>query len=146
MKARLAKEFHPLLLPGCVGAVAALAQLFKPSGNFEFLATFTFSICVCLIAAIPFGTEFQQRTFPLLLSQPLDRFRLWKEKLLVLMLTAFPLLLLRILAHRPSLSDSLEVGTFLFLAVCSAAFWTLIILVALVAMPKVRLLLPLTPV
>src|ERR1043166_5163884 len=123
---RLAKEFHPLLLPGCLGAIAALAQIWKLSEFYEFVATFTFTVCVCLIAAIPFGSEFQQRTFPLLLSQPLDRFRLWKEKSLAVMLTAGALLLLRILEGRPSFSDSAGIAGFLLLTVCSATFWTLI--------------------
>src|SRR5262249_24119522 len=33
------------------------------------------------LSVIPFGTEFQHRTFPLLLSQPVDRARIWREKL-----------------------------------------------------------------
>jgi hypothetical protein len=126
MNARLAKEIHPLLLPGCVGAAAALAQLFKLSGIYEFLATFTFSTCVCLIAAIPFGTEFQQRTFPLLLSQPLERFRMWQEKLGAIGVVAGPLILLRVIEGRPSFSDTVGIAGFLFVILCSAAFWTLI--------------------
>src|SRR4051812_47340715 len=36
------------------------------------------------MGAIPFGNEFQHRTLPMLLSQPVKRAMLWREKMLVM--------------------------------------------------------------
>ncbi|HEY6166524.1 MAG TPA: ABC transporter permease, partial [Verrucomicrobiae bacterium] len=52
--------------------------------NFGTCAMFIFFVGTALVAAMSFGTEFQQRTLPLLLSQPFERARLWRDKLLVL--------------------------------------------------------------
>src|SRR5689334_10506928 len=46
-------------------------------------ATCVFVIGCVLMGAIPFGAEFQYRTLPLLLVQPVPRSSFWREKLLV---------------------------------------------------------------
>src|ERR1041385_8265549 len=94
MSPRLTKEFRSLLLPwstvALVGIVPACLQAllratWNDAGEFlDFCATFIFFGGTALLAAMSFGTEFQQRTAPLLLSQPVERARLWREKLLVL--------------------------------------------------------------
>jgi len=47
------------------------------------LSSFALVACFALIPALIFGVEFQSGTLPLLLSQPIERSRIWKEKLLV---------------------------------------------------------------
>ena len=43
-----------------------------------------------LIATMVFGLEFQHRTVSLLLSQPIDRMQLWKEKMFVMVAAVLP--------------------------------------------------------
>src|SRR5438093_7724338 len=99
MRPRLAKELHPLLLPWLIAAVAAgamplLALLVGPAegGTFTLflleLITFAFFGALAVIAGLSFGAEFQQHTLGLLVSQPIERSRLWKEKMLALLAAA----------------------------------------------------------
>src|ERR1051325_2569024 len=93
MNPRLAKEWRPLLLPWSVALVIAivisvakfcLTFHFVEGAFFEFLlivVTCIFFSLLLAMAALPFGIEFQHRTFPLLLSQPAGRSRLWRDKL-----------------------------------------------------------------
>ena len=83
---------------------------------------------VTFLAALSFGSEFQSRTLPMLLSQPCSRLRLWSEKMLVL--TYF--LFLPLLAYS---RRGLNIGTddwsllsefcLIFALACSTGFWTL---------------------
>lgn len=93
MKRRIIKEFRPLLLPFCIALAAAScvalfnyierAVISESVGFFLGLSSFALFATLVLMAALSFGTEYQQGTLPLLLSQPVERFRLWKEKMLV---------------------------------------------------------------
>ncbi|HWX21657.1 MAG TPA: hypothetical protein VN578_17270 [Candidatus Binatia bacterium] len=81
---RLLKEARPLFWPWCIAVVASLAALYS-SGEFAAgVRAVTLCTSVALLAALSFGSEFQQRTLPLLLSQPIERSRLWREKFFVL--------------------------------------------------------------
>jgi hypothetical protein len=94
MNLGLAKELRALILPWSVALVIAFliplanfffALHFIEGAFFMFLfmiVTFTFFGVLLAIAALPFGSEFQHRTFPLLLSQPIRRSRLWQQKLM----------------------------------------------------------------
>src|SRR4051812_28807110 len=105
MKRRLEKEFRALWLPCAIAAVAAilfpLRRLFGTGEgapqNFAGVpgaliwilfeaATFAFVAGLVMLPAMSFGSEFHNRTFPLLLSQPLSRRRIWSEKTLALLL------------------------------------------------------------
>src|SRR6266853_499858 len=88
MNPRYAKEFQPLFLPWCIGALAALVNMI-PISDFPAAETgwliFLGSVAVmAVMAAQSFGAEFQHWTLPLLLVQPIRRSRSWMEKLLVL--------------------------------------------------------------
>src|SRR6266567_268600 len=107
MNPRFAKEFRALFLPWSVAAVAATLLPLLVLANegaihwFHDLWSFllgcvVFVLCasIPLLAAMSFGTEYQQRTLPLLLAQPCERSRLWNEKMLALLVAiATPLLL-----------------------------------------------------
>jgi hypothetical protein len=151
---RLAKELRLLWLPfaGAAGAVCVFCamvclergpdRMFLPMLGVP--TTLAFFGCVLLMAAAPVGREFQHRTLGLLLSQPSNRGRLWRDKL------AAPTLGLLVLAMfvgvaalsvdaqqaRPFLSVAFtqegEVRTMFFwaalfavTALCTAPFWTL---------------------
>src|SRR6266404_2824933 len=94
MKRRIKKEFRPLLLPFCIALASASCVAFfkyveravaneESIGVFVAISSFALFTSLILMAALSFGTEYQQRTLPLLLSQPVERSRLWKEKMLV---------------------------------------------------------------
>ena len=108
------------------------------------LAKVTFLGGLILLASLSFGTELQQRTLPLLLSQPIDRSRLWGEKLFVLVaaigsaVLAAALFLALLSIVRPftgeaqlalplfETKEALLFGVFLLATVCSCGFWTLV--------------------
>src|SRR5262245_57929873 len=95
MNARLAKEFHPLLLPLGLGAAAATALAVITAFNralphedylssFGGFSSFVLYACVASMAALSFGAEFEARAMPLLLVQPIERARLWRDKMAAL--------------------------------------------------------------
>jgi hypothetical protein len=151
---RLAKELRLLWLPftGAAGAACVFCamvwlergpdRMFLPMLGVP--TALAFFGCVLLMAVAPVGSEFQHRTLGLLLSQPSNRGRLWRDKL------AAPALGLLVLAMfvgvaalsveaqqaRPSLgiafTQEAEVRTMFSWAVlfavtglCTAPFWTL---------------------
>src|SRR5436190_3049337 len=162
MNRRIAKEFRALLLPWAIAAggacILALNVLFEASswesmgGSFPGPSLFSFFFRfgpiaffggIVIFAALGLGTEFQQRTLSLLLSQPIARRRVWNEKMLTI---AFAMVLVcsiglvafsvfralmphAVSAQRGYLSfinqDMLIAGTFLLATICSAGFWTL---------------------
>jgi ABC-type transport system involved in multi-copper enzyme maturation permease subunit len=84
MITRLAKETRDLL-PVFVGTLLFISLPFviwRPETDAFGIVAFG---CGCAImAGSCFGNEFQRRTLPLLLAQPIPRRRLWLEKMLVL--------------------------------------------------------------
>lgn len=80
MNPRMLKEYRPLLLPWGVGVSAGLAGLLA-EGDRVILFTLVYYACAAVLAAMVFGLEFQHRTMPLLLTQPMSRLAVWKEKL-----------------------------------------------------------------
>lgn len=95
MNPQFIKEFRILLFPWSVAVVTAILM---PLANFlnavhvieggDFvnfivgLVMFIFFTSLLAIAAFPFGAEFQHRTLPLLLSQPIRRGLIWRHKLI----------------------------------------------------------------
>jgi ABC-type transport system involved in multi-copper enzyme maturation permease subunit len=92
MNPRLAKELRPLVLPwsvaalGATGHLAGLANSSFANGAFGSfligLAGVAFVVGVLVLAAMPIAIELEARTLALLFTQPMDRLRLWKDKLL----------------------------------------------------------------
>ncbi|MGC3959064.1 MAG: hypothetical protein QM813_14310 [Verrucomicrobiota bacterium] len=92
MNPRLTKEFRPLLFPWALAAAASVGHLLASPNSAYFhgafgdfvtgLAGFAFIAGVLVLAAMPMGAELHERTLALLFSQPIERARLWKTKLL----------------------------------------------------------------
>ena len=152
MNSRLRKELRPLLLPWAVsvGCGALATMLGKASGAGEFetmlfdLARMVFLGGLVLLASLSFGTEFQLKTLPLLFSQPVERNRIWAEKMLTLAMATGAAVLAGALlvlsaGSSPALGmagkglvspllngkEALLAGVFLLATVCSCGFWTL---------------------
>jgi hypothetical protein len=139
MNPRFAKELRPLLVPWCVAAVAAaghLAGLANPVfargefGSFLVgLASVAFIAGVLALSALPIGFELHDRTLILLLSQPADRTRLWRDKLNAATISVLALAIvhasLSATAGRLSLSVILVGGALAVAAICSVGYYTL---------------------
>jgi ABC-type multidrug transport system permease subunit len=151
MNPRLTKEYRALRLPWLVGLAAGLAALDSRVQNYAIVAAFG---CAALLAAMSIGNEFQQRTFALLLSQPCARRDLWREKLLILGMSAGTLgwvlflswgiavpvgyprrdmvmapevaQALRAVAEGQRSHDMAMAGILFLAVVCSAPLWTLV--------------------
>jgi hypothetical protein len=87
---RLLKEARALLWPWC-GVTLAGALGFVP-GNFisaqffaQGIAQMGFWFGIPLIATLSFGNEFQHQTFSMMLTQPIDRMEIWRDKMLVVL-------------------------------------------------------------
>src|SRR5690349_13002838 len=156
MSSRIAKELRSLLLPwsaALIGGFLLPILILMQEGGLQwghhfwgFLAgCATFIVCasVPLLAALSFGAEYQQRTLPLLLTQPLDRHRLWNEKLLALVVAVTtPLCLftaslaaialfwngwkVRVNYDAEVLPAAVSVCTLIVTTVCSTGFWTMV--------------------
>jgi hypothetical protein len=85
MNARIIKETRSLLPVLAVTMLVSVAPRLiweRETAGGVGLAFFT--LCCVLMGAACFGNEFQWRTMPLLLAQPVPRRRIWNEKMLVL--------------------------------------------------------------
>src|SRR5438067_9923663 len=80
----VAKEVR-LLLPGYVMALLlAIVAIWLVPGDPGAATIFSFCFGAVILALSSFGREFALRTFPLVLSQPLERWRIWWTKISVL--------------------------------------------------------------
>jgi hypothetical protein len=128
MNARLIKETRALLpMFVCTLPLIVLPTLIWPAEAFGYLAL---GVACVVMAGSTFGTEFQHRTISLLLSQPIPRSVIWREKMLVLgaaILTSLAVLL-GCLAVSGSAIGHVEWLTLALLplcAFCGAPYWTL---------------------
>ena len=125
---RIYKEARGLFWPWCVAmSVAALPGIHGLG----------FFVGVPLLASLSFGNEFRHRTLSLLLSQPVDRMKIWAEKMSAMFIAVLPLILVcgwqatyvrEIFDRAPDEAlAAIMVGAGLWLAitVASAPFWTL---------------------
>jgi ABC-type transport system involved in multi-copper enzyme maturation permease subunit len=85
MNARILKETRSLLpVFGVMLLGAVCPPLIWRRDTASAVGMCVFVACTAIMAASSFGNEFQWRTLPMLLAQPLSRRRLWVEKMLVL--------------------------------------------------------------
>src|SRR5881628_1668094 len=97
MNLALRKEFRTVSLPLAIACFAAficgiyyvndrgyLGSISTPiAWPWRFAAQFApgiLCISAAILAAVGFGSEYQQRTLPLLLAQPIGRSRIWNQK------------------------------------------------------------------
>jgi ABC-type transport system involved in multi-copper enzyme maturation permease subunit len=125
MNARLIKETRDLLpmFAGTLPLIIVL-QLIWPGAGYLALGV----ACV-VMAGSSFGNEFQHRTISLLLSQPIARSVIWREKMLVLGTgMAASVAVLLGLAISDPVSEHVEwlpLALIPLCAFCGAPFWTL---------------------
>jgi ABC-type transport system involved in multi-copper enzyme maturation permease subunit len=148
---QLVKELRPLVLPwigavatGSLLAIRPLVQGEGLDGLFMGIAVYGFFGGLAFLTALSFGSEFHERTLPLLLSQPQTRFHLWNQKMLIAAVAVLAgvtaeIALLKgfsswypgnevgeaINAALPT-EDMLLAGFFLLVTVCSCSYWTLV--------------------
>src|SRR5262245_49251139 len=84
-RVRMIADARSLFWPWCIVAAAGIFSVFSvsrlPGGlDSEVVAGFAFCVGFPLLATLSFGNEFQFGTLSLLLSQPVERSRIWKEK------------------------------------------------------------------
>ncbi len=85
MNPRIIKETRALLpVFGLILLAAIVPPLIWSRETAQGVAISVFTICCLIMGASCFGNEYQWRTMPLLLSQPVPRKRIWNEKMLVL--------------------------------------------------------------
>lgn len=126
MTRRLVKELHPLMLAWGIGLVAGCTVLATSWDLLTGVSTAVFAGCMAVIAALPFGGEFQQRTLPLLLAQPLHRSRLWGEKVFLVLGLLGIAGVVCLSVHARGANDRLLLCSFLLVTACATPFWTLV--------------------
>jgi hypothetical protein len=82
-----------------------------------------------LAACLSFGNEFRHKTMELLVSQPVSRLRIWREKRVVVAIAILTTSLVVSICSRTPVHvrrpEDLDYVMFLVITTCSAAFWTL---------------------
>jgi ABC-type transport system involved in multi-copper enzyme maturation permease subunit len=140
---RILKEVRSLFWPWCAVIAAGVVPLlqeshFAPTAGgsilgalhwIEPISFLGFVLGIPLLATLSMGNEFQHGTLPLLLSQPIGRMEIWKEKLSVMVVAVLSALSVFCYAWRSSLQEDPELwviaGAFLIAMTASATFWTL---------------------
>ena len=87
-KVRMMADARSLFWPWCIVAAPGILSMFSfprlPGGlELDVVAGFGFAVGIPLLATLSFGNEFQFGTFSSLLSQPIERSRIWREKFAV---------------------------------------------------------------
>src|SRR6516225_2462496 len=86
---RMMKEARALFWPWCLVVLMAAVNVLAGPQDFReqvsLLSALGFCIGIPLLAVLPFGNEFQNRTISLLLAQPVRRLQIWSEKLVVML-------------------------------------------------------------
>jgi hypothetical protein len=129
---RIMKEARALFWSWCAVMLVGLlhlAGLRSSLGQLDPTAV-GFLLGVPLLAALSFGNEFQYRTTALLLSEPVARLQVWREKLAVMLVAVLSVALVYYVAWYQFLQNSLLgwvfSASFLVMAVGSATLWILI--------------------
>jgi ABC-type transport system involved in multi-copper enzyme maturation permease subunit len=127
------KEVRALFWPWCAVTLLGAVNLFPFGGQFnEFNRLFSFVgffTGMPLLAVWSFGNEFQYKTISLLLTEPVGRLQIWREKLVVMLAAVLSACLIYYIGWRQVLDQNFSgwvmVSGFLIAAVSSATFWTL---------------------
>ena len=105
----------------------AAATALGSSNTFDVAGAVGFWVGIPLLVNVAFGEEFHQRTITLLLSQPIDRMKLWSEKWLVLTVAISSSTLIYWLTWPNAHPDGyvLLAGIWVLVTVCTGTYWTL---------------------
>lgn len=127
----LVKEGRPLFWPWCAVMMTGLVSFIRPLHSVDWIGLLGVVLGIPLLATLPLGNEFQNRTLSLLLSQPVGRGKIWLEKTSMALVAAGSVALLFSLS--PLIAETLPdrgqeaYAMALVVAVlASATLWTLI--------------------
>jgi ABC-type transport system involved in multi-copper enzyme maturation permease subunit len=140
---RMLKETRTLFWPWCAVMLAGALRPFEPAQTvqgggalwgvhtlIEPISFLGFFLGIPLLATLSLGNEFQYRTLPLLLSQPVGRMEIWGEKMSVTVVAVVSAALVYWYSWRSALEEDPETwmyaGTLILAMVASATFWTLV--------------------
>jgi hypothetical protein len=137
MNARLIKETRDLLpvFAATLPLIVVPTLIWPPAG----FGYFALGVACVVMAGSSFGNEFQHRTLSLLLSQPIARSVIWREKMLVLgagIVISLIALLVSLVVSGP-ISGRVEWLTLALIplcAFCGAPYWTLSLRQSIVGM------------
>jgi hypothetical protein len=132
---RIMKEARSLLWPWV--AVMLVAALSRPLASALRVNTMLADGAIAclylaapLLAALPFGNEFQHRTMSVLLAQPVSRLEIWREKWIVMLVAVTSVSLVYLLTWRVDFEQDiirwLFGAAFIVATLGSSTFWTLI--------------------
>jgi hypothetical protein len=127
-------DARSLFWPWCIVAAVGILSLFKWPRSFgyfeiEVVAGCGFCVGLPLLAALSFGNEFQFGTLASLLSQPIERSRIWREKSAVIVLAVLSAAIAYGFgAHRMGWGAGAitAAGLWLMVTLGSSAYWTLV--------------------
>ena len=132
MYARLIKETRELLpmFAGTLLLIVVPCLIWRDSARE--LGCVAFGLACAVLGGCSFGNEFQHRTLWLLLSQPIARSVLWRDKMLILgggMLASLAVLMVCLQVYYPwPASDRWPLLVLISLcAFCGAPYWTLLL-------------------
>jgi hypothetical protein len=125
------KEARPLFWPWCAVMLTGLVSLIRPLHSINWIGPFGIVLGIPLLATLPLGNEFQNRTLSLLMSQPIGRTKIWAEKLFVSFLAVASAAL--VYSFSPHMTETLPysgqrlaAAAIILALVASATFWTLL--------------------
>jgi ABC-type transport system involved in multi-copper enzyme maturation permease subunit len=139
---RILKEVRSLCWPWCAvitaGLLPVLKNHFTQEGGplrgvhylIEPISFLGLVLGVPLLATLSLGSEFQHQTFQLLLSQPVSRLEIWREKMSVTVVAVLSASLVFCYVGRSALRQDPKLfvvaGTLVVSMTASAIFWTLV--------------------
>src|SRR5678815_4413180 len=133
-KTRMMADARSLFWSWCIVAAAGVLSVFRwprlPGGlDFEVVAGFGFAVGFPLLATLSFGNEFQFGTLSSLLSQPIERSRIWIEKSSVILVAVLSAAIAYGFGAGQTgwgTRDITAAALWLMVTVGSSAYWTLV--------------------
>jgi hypothetical protein len=129
---RILKEARTLFWPWCVLMSFGVFRIWNPLaldlrfGEVSFVA---FYLGFPFLIALSFGDEFQNRTFSMLLTEPVSRLQIWRDKMSVLLVAVVSTSLVYYVSWRTSLEEGYTwfiPVAFLIASLGCGVFWTLV--------------------
>jgi polyhydroxybutyrate depolymerase len=126
---RLIKEVRALFGPWCGVVILCALPLFHISHTLSETSVAFCYLGVPMLATLSLGYEFKHHTFSLLLSQPVSRMVIWREKMSVAIVAVASASVVFCIGWRSEFQQNPRLwvfaGIYLIAAVPSATFWTL---------------------